>query len=65
MYHLILAIFVLYREWVKLVIVSACFYEHSYCSDILLSLSSDKCTYCKSLWIKASAKCPKCKLLCV
>ena len=23
--------------------------------------SYDKCTYCKSLWIKASAKCPKCK----
>jgi hypothetical protein len=25
--------------------------------------SYDKCTYCKSLWIKASAKCPKCKCL--
>ena len=24
--------------------------------------SYDKCTYCKSLWIKASAKCPECKL---
>ena len=28
---------------------------------IILSLSSDKCTYCKLLWIKASTKCPKCK----
>ena len=25
--------------------------------------SYDKCTYCNSLWIKASAKCPKCKCL--
>jgi hypothetical protein len=24
-------------------------------------VSSDKCTYCKSLWIKAAAKSPKCK----
>ena len=23
--------------------------------------SDDRCTYCKSLWIKASAKRPKCK----
>ena len=21
----------------------------------------DKCTYCKSLWVKASAKCPTCR----
>ena len=26
--------------------------------------SYDKCTYCKSLWIKESAKCPKCKCKC-
>ena len=26
-----------------------------------VSPSSDKCTHYKSLWIKASAKCPKCK----
>ena len=28
---------------------------------IVISLSSDKCTYCKSLWIKASAERPECK----
>ena len=28
---------------------------------IVVSFSSDKWTYCKSLWIKAFAKCPKCK----
>ena len=28
---------------------------------IVVSLSSDKYTYCKLLWIKASSKCPKCK----
>ena len=27
----------------------------------IVSLSSDKCTNCKSLLIKASAKCPECK----
>ena len=27
----------------------------------VVSLSSDKCTYCKSLWIEASAKWPQCK----
>ena len=26
---------------------------------VVVSLSYDECTYCKSLWIKASAKCPK------
>ena len=33
-------------------------YEHPYCmdSDIYVSLSSDKCTNCKSLSIKSSAK---------
>ena len=24
-------------------------------------ITCDKCTYCKLLWTKASAKCPKCK----
>jgi len=28
-------------------------------------LSFNKCTLCKSLWIKASAKCPKCKCKCI
>ena len=28
---------------------------------IVVLLSTDKCTYCKSLWTKASAKCPKYK----
>ena len=38
--HLILAIFVVYGEWVNLVIVSAWHNEHPYCtySDILLVL---------------------------
>ena len=31
---------------------------------MLWLLSCDKCTYCKSLWTKASAKCPKCKCKC-
>ena len=47
-------------------------YEHPYCTDryIVVSLSSDKWTNClacvliKSLWIKASDKCPKCKRKC-
>ena len=29
--------------------------------DMLRFLSCDKCTHGKSLWTKASAKCPKCK----
>ena len=36
------------------------------CGHIVISYcftSYDKCTYCKSLWMKASAKCPKCKFL--
>jgi len=37
----------------------------SLCSDILyISVSFNKCTLCKSLWIKASAKSPKCKCKC-
>ena len=64
--HLILAIFVLHREWVNLAIVSAwhlvlwisLLKRQRY---IIVSLSSDKCTCnCKSLWIKASAKRPTC-----
>ena len=37
------------------------FYEHPDCTDryIVVSLSSDRCNYFKSLWIKA--KLPKCK----
>ena len=37
-----------------------------YSTDIDMScfLSCDKCTYCKSLWTKVSAKCPKCKCKC-
>ena len=57
---------VLYREWVNLAIVSGwhlvlwttLLNRQGY---IVASLSSDKCTYCKSLWIKASAKRPECK----
>ena len=30
---------------------------------IVVLLSTDKCPYCKSLWTKASAKCPKCKCI--
>ena len=30
-------------------------------SDMLWFLSFDKCIYCKSLWTKVSAKCPKYK----
>ena len=30
----------------------------------IFSLSCDKCTYCESLWIKASDECPKCKCKC-
>ena len=31
---------------------------------IYCGTSYDKCTYCKSLWMNASAKCPKCKMAC-
>ena len=31
----------------------------------IVSPSSDICTYCKSLWIKATAKCPQCKCKCI
>ena len=38
--------------------------EHLYCTDsiVVVSLSADECTYCKSLWINASAKCPQCNI---
>ena len=60
-YHLILASFVVYREWVNLVIVSAwhlvlrtsLLYRKQY---IVVYLSSDK-----SLMMKVSAICPECK----
>ena len=53
------------REWVNLVMISAwhlvlwaiLLYQQRY----IVSLSSDKCTFCKSLWIKASDKYLKCK----
>ena len=31
------------------------------CTDFTSTLLWQKCTYCKSLWTKASAKCPRCK----
>ena len=56
--------FVVNGEWLNLAIVSALhlFLSTSllYRIHIVVSLSSDKCTYCKSLWIKTSAKCPEC-----
>jgi len=36
-------------------------YVPPYCS---IAVSFNKCIYCKSPWIKASAKCPKCKCKC-
>ena len=36
------------------------FYEHPYCTDRDMVSLFWQCTYCKSLWIEASAKCPKC-----
>ena len=36
------------------------FHCYSINGDMLWLLSHDRCTYCKSLWTKASAKCPKC-----
>ena len=37
------------------------FNDHPYRQRYTVSLSSDKCSPCKSLSIKVSAKCPKCK----
>ena len=42
----------------NLFIWTSLLYQQRY---IVVSLSSDKCTHCKSLWIKVSTKCPKCK----
>ena len=61
MWLLILAISVVYGEWVSLVIVSAwllglrtsLLYRQRY---LVVSLPSNKSTYRKSLWIRASAK---------
>ena len=58
------AITAVYGELVSLAIGTCTwFYERLYCTygDIYCFTSYDKCTYCKSLWVKSSAKCPKCK----
>jgi len=36
-------------------------YSYLYVPQSYIAVSFNKCTLCKSLWIKASAKCPKCK----
>jgi len=36
-------------------------YSYLYVPQRYIAVSFNKCTYCKSLWIKASAKRPKCK----
>ena len=36
------------------------YFFYSIGGDVVF-LSCDKCTHCKSLWTKASAKCPECK----
>ena len=53
-------------EWVSLAIVLALgsMKIFTVLTAIYCCTSYDKCTYCKSLWIKASAKCPKCKCKC-
>ena len=66
MYHHIVATFVVYSEWVNLAIVIAWHLPGSmnilavptviYCFS-----SSDKCTYCKTVWMKTLFKRPKCK----
>ena len=55
--HFILAIFVVYREWVTLLIVCAWHLSYELCrtkSDILLLLFP--LTNCESLWIKLDRK---------
>ena len=52
MWHLILALSVVYREGV---LWTSLLYRQRY----VVSLSSNKCTNCKSLWIKVLAKCPQ------
>jgi len=39
-------------------------YSYLYVPQRYIAVSFNKCTLCKSLWIKASAKCPKCKCCC-
>jgi len=39
-------------------------YSSLYVPQWYIAVSFNKCTLCKSLWIKASAKCPKCKYTC-
>jgi len=36
-------------------------YSYLYVPQRYIAVSFNKCTLCKSLWIKASAKCPTCK----
>ena len=53
-------------EWVSLAIVVLALGLNilTVPTAIYCCTSYDKCTYCKSLWIKASATCPKCKRKC-
>ena len=52
-------------QWVNLAIVSAFHWTLSlHRRKYIFSLSYDKCTYCKSLWIKVPAKCPSFKCKC-
>jgi hypothetical protein len=54
--HLILAIFVVYKEWVSLTIVSAwllvLWTSLLFWQQYIISLSSDQCAYCKLLWLQ-------------
>ena len=52
-------------EWVGLAIVLALGSMNIFTvpTAMYCLTSYDKCTYCKSLWIKAPAKCPKCKCI--
>ena len=61
------AIIAVTRELVSLAIVVLALGSmniHSVPAAIYWCTFYDKCTYCKSLWIKASAKWPKCKCKC-
>ena len=59
--------YVEYGKWVNLAIVAALhlvlWTSLLYRQLHIVSLSYDKCTYCEGLWIKVSARCPKCKCL--
>jgi len=39
-------------------------YSYLYVPQRYIAVSFNKCTFCKSRWIKASAECPKCKCKC-